>query len=159
MTERILSPHCKIFLDRLEEGISPKRIQVNNLGRNEGCVVDISHPTSVEGTSIKIDGRGRPFGEIMIPHCRNESGTTDSMYLLTVGMELCGGDQRKGVKGCEIDQVHVHAWSKPTDRVVGSTHVHFACDDLDKHPSQRYCIEKLADAIVKLDRHISKVCV
>jgi len=106
MTERPLSPHCKIFLDRLEQGVSPKRIQVNNLGVNEGCVVDISHPASVEGTSIKIDERGRPFGEVMVPHCRNVSGTTDNMYLLTVGMELCSGDSRKGVKGCEIDQVH-----------------------------------------------------
>ena len=94
----------------------------------------------------------------MVPHCKNESGSPDSMYLITVGMELCGGDRKKGIKACEIDQVHVHAWSKPTEKVVGSTHVHFDCEDLDKHPSHRYCIEKLADAIVKLDRYTSKVC-
>ena len=162
MTERPLSPHCKIFVDRLEEGISAKRIRVNNLGVNEGCVVDITHPASAEGTSIKIDEKGRPFGEIMIPHCKNESSTTE-MYLVTVGKELCGGQREKSLKGCEIDQVHVHAWSKSIKiftggHVVGSTHVHFGCEDLDKHPSHKYCIEKLADALIKLDRYTSKIC-
>ena len=158
MSERPISSHCKIFINKLEEGISLKRIHVNNLGVNEGCVIDITHPASVEGTSIKIDERGRPFGEIMIPHCKNESGITDNLYLLTVGMELCGGQREKGIKGCEIDQVHVHSWSKPSERVIGSTHVHFDCEDLDKHPSHKHCIEKLADAIIKLDRYTSKLC-
>ena len=166
MTERPLSPHCKIFVDRLEEGISPKHVRVNNLGTNEGCVIDILDPATLEGTSIKIDEKGRLFGEIMVPHCKTTG--TGEMYLVTVGMELCGGDRSKGIKGCEIDQVHIHAYGPsselaakalvPKAPVFGSTHVHFDCQDLDRHPSQKRCIEKLAEAIVKLERYKLKIC-
>jgi hypothetical protein len=157
MSERLISPHCKIFVETLlEKGIPKQHIRVNNLGANEGCVVDIADPKGLEGTSIKIDGRGRPFGEIMVPHCKTDA--FGQMYLVTVGMELCGGDQSKGIKGCEIDQVHVHSYGSAPGGLIGSTHVHFNCDDLDKHPSQKYCVEKLAEAIVKLDRYSSKIC-
>jgi hypothetical protein len=156
MSQRPISPFCRIFVDKLEEGIPRERIRINNLGINEGCEVDIVHPWP-EGSSVKIDERGRPFGEVMVPNCKNESGVTVN-YLLTVGMELCGGDRSKGIKGCQIDQVHIHAWEKQVGPVASSTHVHFDCEDLDRHPSQKYCLEKLADAIIKLDRYISKTC-
>jgi hypothetical protein len=157
MNAQPLSQYCQVFVDELQEGIDPKRIRLNNLGINEGCEVDVAHPASLEATSIKIDGQGRPFGEIMVPHCRANSSTGE-MYLLTTGMELCGGNERQGLKGCQIDQVHVHAWSQPSNHVVGSTHIHFECQDLDRHPSHTYCIKKLADSIIKLDRYTSKNC-
>jgi hypothetical protein len=141
----------------LKEGIPHDRIIFNNLGATEGCEVDIKHPATLEATSVKIDGQGRPFGELMISHCKR-SDDKSLMYLLTIGMELCSGDERRGVKGCEIDQIHVHGWEKPYKNALGSTHVHFDCLDLAKHPSHKYCIEKLASAIIKLDEYTTKLC-
>ena len=157
MSERPVQLHCRVFLDKLIQEIPLNRINFNNLGAEEGCEVDIKHPATVEGTSVKIDGRGRPFGEIMVPHCKR-TDQKSLMYLLTVGMELCSGDPKHGVKGCEIDQVHIHGWEKPYKNAVGSTHVHFDCLDLDKHPSHKYCIEKLADTIIRLDEYTTMLC-
>lgn len=147
--------YCRIFVDALTDHISPSKISVNDLGRNEGCVIDVKS-SPVEGSSIKIDGKGDVFGEIMVPHCKG-SGEPAQMYLLTVGMELCSADKSKGVEGCSIDQVHVHTYEKEYSNLFGSTHIHFDCK-IGGHSAHNHCIQKIAKTIVKLDEYATKNC-
>lgn len=153
MSERPLSPHCKTFLDVLKQRISENDIRTNNLGVAEGCIVDIRHKGLTrtdnsrimeiqDASSIWINAKGNPSGELMIPQCRTPD--TGLSFLLTVGMELCS-------PGCRITQVHNHHGK------IATTHVHFECD-MEKQPNKRYCVEEIARTVVKLNEYINKTC-
>ena len=153
-----LSKHCKIFIDALKENVSSDQISVNDSG-SDGCVVDVKNSVGLEGSTIWIDGKGNPSGELMVTHCKALGAKeTDMMFLMTVGHEICSGAHQSGIdyEGCKISQVHVHPFITPNNfNAFGSTHIHIECGE---HPNKPHCLERLAETIGKLNDYVSKTC-
>ena len=161
MSDRVserTSKYCKVFIEALKENVLPNQISVNDSG-SDGCVVDIKNSVGLEGSSIWIDSKGNPSGELMVTHCKALGAKeTNMMFLMTVGQEICSPAHQSGIdyEGCKISQVHVHPFITPNNfNAFGSTHIHIECGD---HPSKTYCLEKLAKTIGELNEYVSKTC-
>ena len=157
VTERT-SKYCKVFIEALKENVPADRIRLNDSG-SEGCIVDVKNTVGIEGSSIWIDSKGNPSGELMVTHCKSWGAKeTNMMFLMTTGQEICSGARQSGIdyEGCQIRQVHVHPFITPNKHdAFGSTHIHFECGD---HPAKEHCLRRLAETIGKLDQYVSKTC-
>ena len=153
MSERPLSKNCKEMIDAFKELGLEDSLSINNMGINEGCVIDVKHKHLAKyaeakrylmqtSSSIYVNEKGDPSAEVMVPHCTSKASES---FLVTEGIELCW-------PGCKISHTHIHSGLVPT------THIHVECR-AERFANPPHCVRKFPQLIAKLEEFIKKTCI
>lgn len=162
MAERQMGKYCKIFVDALYEMFPKESVKVNNLGPNEGCVVDVKHKAveklaerkeypiqTYSSLSIREDRPKYKYidGEVMVTHCPTY-GKWSEHFLIGMGEQLCDN-------GCKITMVHTHSG------IVPNSHFHVSCNltKLEEIGNPEHCIRKVAKLLKQADEFTEKTCI